>query len=287
MERRLAAILAADVVGYSRLMEADEEATARTLGAYREIVDGLVADHHGRVFGSAGDSVVAEFPSPVEAVRCAVDIQRELEARNVDLAEDRRMRLRIGVNLGDVMVDGDNLLGDGVNIAARLEGQAAPGGVCISDDVYRQVRGKVSVEFEDLGKQDLKNISQRVRVFRVVAGIRKQSVEGQVLRGLAHGRRELGGVVAWAATDDRAGNQMGACMTDDGELRPRRAGPAARTAALEVPADVSRLEPGRVDGAFGPIFDQAQLAGAGEGGSLSRRVDPFFCIRWSALQRVE
>ena len=170
MERRLAAILAADVVGYSRLMEADEEATARTLNDYREIVDGLVADHHGRVFGSAGDSVVAEFPSPVEAVRCAVDIQREIEARNVDLAEDRRMRLRIGVNLGDVMVDGDNLLGDGVNIAARLEGQAAPGGVCISEDVYRQVRGKVSAEFEDLGKQHLKNISQRVRVFRVVAG---------------------------------------------------------------------------------------------------------------------
>ena len=106
--RKLAAILAADVVGYSRLMEADEESTARTLAACREIVDGLVADHHGRVFGSAGDSVVAEFPSPVEAVRCAVDIQRELEAHNVDLPEDRRMRLRIGVNLGDVIVEAGN-----------------------------------------------------------------------------------------------------------------------------------------------------------------------------------
>ncbi len=102
MERRLAAILAADVVGYSRLMEADEEATARTLSTYREIMEWLVASHHGRVFGSAGDSVIAEFASPVEAVRCAVEIQRELEAHNVDLAEDRRMRLRIGVNLGDV-----------------------------------------------------------------------------------------------------------------------------------------------------------------------------------------
>ncbi|MCZ6591250.1 MAG: adenylate/guanylate cyclase domain-containing protein, partial [Alphaproteobacteria bacterium] len=126
MERRLAAILAADVVGYSRLMEADEEATARTLSTYREIIEGLVVSHHGRVFGSAGDSVVAEFASPVEAVRCAVAIQRELETQNVDLAEDRRMRLRIGVNLGDVMVEGDNLLGDGVNIAARLETLADP-----------------------------------------------------------------------------------------------------------------------------------------------------------------
>ncbi len=128
MERRLAAILAADVVGYSRLMEADEEATARTLSTYREIIVGLVASHHGRVFGSAGDSVIAEFASPVEAMRCAVNIQRELEAHNVDLPEDRRMRLRIGVNLGDVIVEGDNLLGDGVNIAARLETLADPGG---------------------------------------------------------------------------------------------------------------------------------------------------------------
>ena len=117
MERRLAAILAADVVGYSRLMEADEEATAHTLGACREIVDGLIASHHGRVYGSAGDSVIAEFASPVEAVRCAVEIQRDLEAHNADLPEDRRMRLRIGVNLGDVIVEGDNLLGDGVTAA--------------------------------------------------------------------------------------------------------------------------------------------------------------------------
>ena len=117
IERRLAAILAADVAGYSRLMEADEEATARTLHVYREIVEDLIASHHGRVFGSAGDSVIAEFASPVEAVRCAVEIQRDLEAHNADLPEDRRMRLRIGVNLGDVIVEGDNLLGDGVTAA--------------------------------------------------------------------------------------------------------------------------------------------------------------------------
>ncbi len=121
MERRLAAILAADVVGYSRLMEADEDATLATLNAFRQFIDERIAEHRGRVFGSAGDSVIAEFASPVEAVRCAVDIQRELDAHNIDQAEDRRMHLRIGVNLGDVMVEGDNLLGDSVNIAARLE----------------------------------------------------------------------------------------------------------------------------------------------------------------------
>ncbi len=127
MERRLAAILAADVVGFSRLVGEDEEGTLRTLGACREVIDGLVTGHHGHVFGSAGDSVVAEFASPVEAVRCAADIQRDLERRNADLLEDRRMRFRIGINLGDVIVEGDDLLGDGVNVAARLEALADAG----------------------------------------------------------------------------------------------------------------------------------------------------------------
>ncbi len=168
MERRLAAILAADVVGYSRLMEADEEATARTLGIYREIIEGLVASHHGRVFGSAGDSVIAEFASPVEAVRCAVAIQRKLESQNVDLPEDRRMRLRIGVNLGDVMVDGDNLLGDGVNVAARLEGLAEPGGICLSGMVHQSIEGKLDLAFDDLGEQEVKNIAKPVRAYKVL-----------------------------------------------------------------------------------------------------------------------
>ncbi len=128
MERRLAAILAADVVGYSRLVGEDEEGTLRTLGACREVIDGLVTEHRGRVFGSAGDSVVAEFASPVEAVRCAANIQRDIERRNADLPEDRRMRFRIGINLGDVIVEGDDLLGDGVNVAARLEALADAGG---------------------------------------------------------------------------------------------------------------------------------------------------------------
>ena len=167
MERRLAAILAADVTGYSRLVEANEEESIHTLGIFRETIDALIADHHGRVFGTAGDSVVAEFASPVEAVRCAVDIQRNLEPRNADLPEDRRMRFRIGVNLGDVMVEGDNLLGDGVNIAARLEALALPGGINISGTVYDQVKHKLDASFESLGEQKVKNIAEPIRTYRV------------------------------------------------------------------------------------------------------------------------
>ncbi len=166
MERRMAAILAADVVGYSRLMEADEEATLSTLKAYREVIDRRVNDHRGRVFGSAGDSVIVEFASPVEAVRCALEIQTELEGRNVDLAEDRRMRFRIGVNLGDVMAEGDNLFGDGVNIAARLEELAEPGNVFISGKVYDEVAGKTDGNFTDCGEHEVKNIARPVHVWR-------------------------------------------------------------------------------------------------------------------------
>ncbi len=170
MERRLAAILAADVVGYSRLMGADEEATLATLNAYREVIDRLVMDLHGRVFGSAGDSVIAEFASPVEAVRCAVEIQQEIEARNANLPEDRRMHFRIGINLGEVMAEGDNLLGDGVNVAARLEGLAKAGGVCVSGTVFDHVRNKVGLKFENLGERQVKNIAEPLRVYRLVVG---------------------------------------------------------------------------------------------------------------------
>ncbi len=169
MERRLAAILAADVVGYSRLMDVDEETTLRTLRAYRRIIDGLVTSHSGRVFGTAGDSIIAEFTSPVEAVRCAVEIQQDLEKNNADLPKDRLMRFRIGVNLGDVMVDGDDLLGDGVNVASRLEGLADAGGICISGTVYDQVSGKISQAFEFMGEQTLKNIEGPVRAYRIFA----------------------------------------------------------------------------------------------------------------------
>ena len=167
VQRRLAAILAADVVGYSRLMDADEEATLRTLKAYRPIIDGLVTSHRGRVFGAAGDSVIAEFASPVEAVRCAVSIQEHLAVRNAELAEERRMIFRMGINVGDVMVEGDNLFGDGVNVAARLEGLSRPGEVCVSRTVFDHVKAKVDIGFEDLGERRLKNIAEPVRIYRV------------------------------------------------------------------------------------------------------------------------
>jgi adenylate cyclase len=163
----LVAILAADAVGYSRLMEADENGTIQMLETCRRSVDGLVASHHGRVFGSAGDSVIAEFTSPVEAVGCAADIQEALERRNADLPEDRRMRFRIGVNLGDVVVKGDNLLGDGVNIAARLQVLADPGGIFLSGTMSDQVDGKLDLEFDDLGDREVKNIAKPVHVYRV------------------------------------------------------------------------------------------------------------------------
>ena len=167
VERRLAAILAADVAGYSRLMAANEEATLAALRACRAVIDGLVRERRGRVFSTAGDSVVAEFASPVAAVRCAVDAQRALAVFNADLAEDRRMRFRVGVHLGDVMVEDDNLHGDGVNIAARLQEIAEPGGICVSEEAFRQVQRVVEYVFDDAGIQQLKNIAQPVHVFRV------------------------------------------------------------------------------------------------------------------------
>ncbi|MDJ0895272.1 MAG: adenylate/guanylate cyclase domain-containing protein [Alphaproteobacteria bacterium] len=191
MERRLAAILAADVVGYSRLTEADEEATVRALHTCRQAIEQLVAAHHGRVFGSAGDSMVAEFLSPVEAVRCAVDIQRALEADNVDLPEDRRMRLRIGINLGDVIVEGDNLLGDGVNIAARLEALADPGGICLSRPVVDQIKKQLDLGYEYLGEHEVKNIAEPVPVYRVLT---EPDAAGTIIdetRRVKHARKRL------------------------------------------------------------------------------------------------
>jgi adenylate cyclase len=163
--RKLAVIFAADVAGYSRLMAADEEGTLATLHAHRRVIDELIARHHGRIFTTAGDSVMAEFASAVEAVRCAGAIQQELERRNADLPEPRRMLFRIGINLGDVVVDGDNLFGDGVNVAARLESSAEPGGIRISGAVHDQIRNKVDLGFADLGEQALKNLGYPVRVF--------------------------------------------------------------------------------------------------------------------------
>jgi adenylate cyclase len=168
VERRLAAILAADVVGYSRLMGADEEGTHERLKAhFRQLINRKIAEHRGRVVKNTGDGLLAEFPSAVNAVRCAVEVQRAMIDRNADVPEEERIRFRIGVNLGDVIVEPGDIFGDGVNIAARLEALAEPGGICISGVVHNQVRDKLPYPFEDMGAQHLKNIDRPVHTYRI------------------------------------------------------------------------------------------------------------------------
>jgi len=167
VKRRLTCILAADAVGYSQQMGLDEENTIRVLSAHRAVIDGIITFHGGRIISTAGDSVLAEFSSVVEAVRCAVEIQEALKTRNDALPDKSKMHFRVGVNLGDVVVKNDDLLGDGVNVAARLETLAEPGGICISSSVYDQITGKLDLGFQDIGEQALKNISRPIRVYRV------------------------------------------------------------------------------------------------------------------------
>jgi len=173
IERRLAAILATDVVGYSRLMEADEEGTQEHLKILlRQLVNPKIKEHRGRIVKNTGDGMLVEFGSVVDAVRCAVDMQCRMIDRNVELSEDKRISFRIGVNLGDVIVESEDIFGDGVNIAARLEALAEPGGICASRVVYEEVAGKLDVTFEDMGEQSIKNIARPVRVYRIVLGER-------------------------------------------------------------------------------------------------------------------
>jgi adenylate cyclase len=169
--RRLAAILAADVAGYSRLMGADEEGTlARLKAIRRELVDPKIKEHRGRIVKTTGDGLLVEFPSVVDAVRCAVEVQREMAERNTDVPQALRIEFRMGINLGDIIKDGRDIYGDGVNIAARLEALAAPGGICVSRVVRDQVRDKLAFSFEDMGEQEVKNIARPVRVHRIVLG---------------------------------------------------------------------------------------------------------------------
>ena len=173
IQRRLAAILAADVAGYSRLTGVDEEGTiARLRALRRELIDPTVASHCGRIVKTMGDGLLIEFASVVDAVRCAVEVQRGMCTRNTGVPADQRIEFRVGIHIGDVVVEGDDLLGDGVNVAARLESVADPGGVFLSDDGYRQVQGKIDIAVEDLGEQRLKNIARPVRAYRVSASQR-------------------------------------------------------------------------------------------------------------------
>jgi adenylate cyclase len=171
VERRLAAVLAADVAGYSRLMGVDEEGTlARLKAARKALVDPAIASHRGRIVKTTGDGMLVEFASAVDAARCAVEVQRGMAVQNADVPQDIRIEFRIGIHVGDIIFDEADIFGDGVNIAARLEGIADPGGVCISDDAQRQVRGKVDIAFEDVGLQTLKNIAEPMRAWRMELG---------------------------------------------------------------------------------------------------------------------
>ncbi len=179
--RKLAAIVATDVVGYSRLMEADEEGTLAAMQALRdELWNPTVTSHNGRVFKNTGDGQLVEFPSVVDALRCATEVQKGMATRNADIPEDKRITLRIGINLGDVIVEGDDIHGEGVNVAARLEGLAEPGGILVSADVYRHVHKKVDANFKSLGAQELKNIAEPVEVFAVVVGTPAHQTEADM-----------------------------------------------------------------------------------------------------------
>jgi len=182
LKRKLSAILSADVEGYSRLMAEDEAATVRTLNSYRATMTSLIEDHRGRVVDSPGDNLLAEFISVVDAVQCAVEIQQVLKAKNAELPENRRMAFRIGINLGDVIEEGDRIYGDGINIAARIEGLAEGGGICISGSAYEQIENKLALGYEDLGEHRVKNIAKPIRVYRV-------PMEPRVSRGKEAGMR--------------------------------------------------------------------------------------------------
>jgi adenylate cyclase len=170
MERKLAAILAADVAGYNRLLGVDEQGTLNALRAHREVAVGLIATHRGLVFGGGVDSLVAEFPGAVEAINCAVEIQQEMDERNEPVPQDRRLQFRVGLNIGDAMVEGGNLLGDGVDIALRVRELAEPGGICVTRNVYTQVTHNVSVAFESLGHHQIRDIADPVSLYRVLLG---------------------------------------------------------------------------------------------------------------------
>lgn len=185
IERKLAAILSADVAGFSRLMGADEAGTLVALSAHRLVLDELIHQRNGRLVNTAGDSLLVEFPSVVEAVQCAVDMQDALANRNQGIADDRKMLLRIGINVGDVMIKDDDLFGDGENVAARLQGLAKPGGICLSRAVRDQLRDKTPYVLEDEGEQSLKNILRPIRVFSIVNGAALDEVDAEPVQATA------------------------------------------------------------------------------------------------------
>ena len=266
-QRKLTTILSADVAGYSRMMREDEEGTYRALQSCRREIDRVAEDHQGRIFGSAGDSIVAEFASPVEAVRCAIDIQNLLETQNADRPENRRMRFRIGINLGDVIVEEQNLMGDGVNVAARLQTMAEPGEICISSTIFEQVRSKLPLNCTDLGAQAVKNIATPVHVYRVRP--RPQTTPAQVARSMRSWRgAAIAGAILLLVI---AGAAITLRLISQAPTRPDQHGGTQRIAIAVLPfanlsADAAQdyfidgvtediiAALGRFSGPFGPAF---------------------------------
>jgi class 3 adenylate cyclase len=247
MERRLATILMADVAGYSRMMGENEERTVAVLRGHREIFDGLLKAHRGRVFNTAGDAILAEFPSAVEAVRCATEIQTALRTRNEHLAPEERMWFRIGINLGDVIVQGADLLGDGVNVAARIQTVAEPGGVCISGSVYDQIQNKLTLQIKLLGEKSFKNIAQPIRTFSISddAGAMPSGVRWRAVRKapLAAAAATIVGLIAVGAT--------GYWLYRDYALRTaedaRRVEESRRAAELQLKAEQEKAAKANAD----------------------------------------
>ena len=281
LERKLATILSADVAAYSRLMAEDEEHTLRTFRGHKQVFEKLVVLHNGRVFNTAGDAILAEFASAVEAVRCATEIQAALRTRNDQLAESRRVEFRMGVNLGDVMVQGDDLLGDGVNVAARLQAAAEPGGVCIAGSVYDQIRNKLSLSFKPLGEMSYKNIPQPVRTFAIAGADGIGPLPAPPTR-----RRQEARIVRFSMVAGAIVLLLGAAAAVWGfsEYRSRTArtaAPTARLATFEARREQSQTEAAKIaqqqlqTAATAPVErGQAEEASRHPNGETDRHAEP-------------
>src|SRR5271154_6517907 len=267
LERKLATILSADVAGYSRLMAEDEEHTLRTFRGHKEVFEKLVELHRGRIFNTAGDAILAEFGSAVEAVRCATDIQAALRTRNDQLPPSRQVRFRMGINLGDVMLHGQDLLGDGVNVAARLQTAAEPGGICISGSVHDQISNKLSLSFQSLGEMNFKNIQQPIRTFSITDVENQGTLPSRKPRGTgSHWAKWIavalllgaGGYAAYIANNRMRADRAGAIQPTQPVARveppPARAPEAKATDAPREPAGAPAARLRRYDGVYtGPI----------------------------------
>jgi len=250
LQRKLATILSGDVAGYARLMAEDEENTLLTFRGHKLVFEHLIAQHRGRIFNTAGDAILAEFASPVEAVRCATEIQAALRTRNDQLPPSRRVEFRLGVNLGDVLVQGTDLLGDSVNLAARLQTAAEPGGVCISGSVYDQIQNKLSLSFRSLGEQSFKNIPQSVRTFLIISPDGQDALLPATPRRFAGAWRWVAVAVVLLAA---AGGGWWAWSRHQAAVAAAQQQEAARLAAALHPAIVDEAYEGQV--CFGPAPD--------------------------------